>query len=126
MAGETPSVGAQITLDKPRTVRFTIGAVRRIIVEKGRGYFEVEDKEEDELERLVYLACQGFRHEDPELTPEVLEEIIDFRQVVELGACIAEALGQDVPKAMARIEGDASGKPRPPKGARRTRPPRKK
>jgi hypothetical protein len=119
-AAEHPTVPVQITLDKTRTLRFSLRAVRRIMSEKGQDYFE-DTGDHDNLERLSYLAWQGLLHEDPELTHEQVEDLIDFSQIGELAAAINRALGQDGISAPAQGEGD--GGERPTKARRgRSRP----
>jgi hypothetical protein len=116
MAGENPTAPVPIVLDRPRTLRFNIAAVRRIRSEKGPKYFDEPAEGEDELERLTYLAVHGLLHEDPELTQEQLEELVDFRQVHALGQAIARALEQDVPAQAKEV---APGQPGPQKRAGR-------
>lgn len=101
---EHPRQPVTITLDRPRTLRFSIAAVRRILTEKGPEYLAGETGGDD-LERLSYLAFQGLIHEDPELTQEQVEEMVDFSQVEELTTAVLRALGQDLPQQ----EGGAGG-----------------
>lgn len=111
---QTPTRGVPITLDRPRTLRFTLGAVRRILEEKGVAYFEASvgaPTAAENIERLGYLAYQGLRHEDAELTREAVEEMVDFDRIEELSNAVARALGQDLPStapAGGGADGDAS------------------
>lgn len=99
-----PTGPVEVVLDAPRRLRYTLAAIRRIFEEKGTDYFDAVATGADpirNLERLAYLAWQGLRHEDPVLTLEDVEEIVDLTMIVPLQEAIARALGQDVPSVPA-------------------------
>ena len=102
-----PFEPVEIQLDKPRRLKFTMGALRRAQTRLRaiRGdkisifeLFSPKNKEQLSPDEIVVLFHQGLRHDDPNLTEEMVEEMIDARQLDELAEKLAEAMGGTVEK----------------------------
>ena len=91
-----PSKGVPITLDRPRFFRYTLGTLRKIREELG----DEALKDGVSGEKLAKVLCYGLQGDDPELTPEKVEEIIDLQKLEEVVAAMRQAMGQ---KAVATV-----------------------
>lgn len=100
-----------------RTLRYTLGALKRILADRGKDFLSQESTGGDpaaELDRISYLLWQGLLHEDPGLTQEELDELVELHEMAELGEAVARALFRDVPQP-------AAGEGPHPPGAQRQR-----
>lgn len=68
--------GTPITLDRPRTLRFTIDAVARLEAEEGCGLDELWARKQ-RIVALVALLYHGLRHEDASLTKARVIKLLD-------------------------------------------------
>lgn len=91
-----------VDLDKTRTLRFTLGALRRAEkrLKEIRGeqvsIFEIlseENKRKLGPEEIIVLFHHGLIDEDPNLTEDKVADMIDVRQLDVLAVKLAEALG---------------------------------
>jgi len=100
----------ELELDKKRSLRFTMGALRRAEkrLDEIRGgqhvsIFELlseENKRKLGPDEIIVLFHHGLLHDDPNLTEEDVADMLDVRQLDALGQRLAEALGAAVkPKA---------------------------
>jgi hypothetical protein len=92
----TPSKGVPITLDRPRFFRYTLGTLRKIREELG----DEALREGVSGEKLAKVLCMGLQGDDPDLTPEKVEEIIDLQKLEEVVSAMRQAMGQ---KAVATV-----------------------
>ncbi len=88
--------GTPITLDKPRTLRFTIDAVARLEGEEGCGLDELWARKQ-RIVALVALLYHGLRHEDASLTKARVIKLLDRYvenggDTTELNEAVLEAL----------------------------------
>lgn len=109
----TPTRGVVVMLDKERRLRYTLGTMRKIREEFGADAVE-KGFATDELSRLFLY---GLKHEDPKLTLEDVEEMVDGENLKTLTDAMVAAFGQKnvdpllaIPKA---TEGVADGSPSP-------------
>lgn len=102
-----PTPPIEIVLDRPRTVRFTMGTVRRILADKGEGFLSGQ-AEGSELDHFSYLLWRGLQHEDPALTQEQSDDLVGLEQLGEVKTAVLRALGQDLPE---KQEEGAGGNP---------------
>ena len=119
-----------VELDKKRSLRFTMGSLRRAEkrLDEIRGgqhvsIFELlseENKRKLGADEIIVLFHQGLLHEDSELTEDAVADMLDVRQLDELGQRLAEALGGAVKanapapevnggRPLARSPGSSSG-----------------
>lgn len=108
----------EVTLDKKRRLQFNMGALRRaerrldeIRGEKRSIFNLLSPANMDRLgpDEIVVLFHQGLRKDDPELTEEQVEDMIDVRQLNELAGKLAAALGGE--GAANKKEGGADASP---------------
>jgi hypothetical protein len=122
---ETPKAldPVDVMLDKKRRLRFTMGSLRRAQrrLEEIRGekisIFELlSEKNKDKLspDEIVVLFHQGLRADDPNLTEEQVEELIDVRELDALAEKLAQALGGQARPDGKEKEGRADASPLPP------------
>ena len=92
----------EVELDKKRHLQFTMGALRRaqtrlqeIHGDKVSIFKLLSPENKDQLgpDEIVVLFHQGLRKEDPNLTEEQVEDMIDVRQLDDLAEQLAVALG---------------------------------
>jgi hypothetical protein len=86
----TPTRGVPILLDRERHIRFSMGTVRKLREELGENALE-EGVAVDMLPRLMWY---GLKHEDPELTVEQVEELVDLENLLDVMNVISQATGQ--------------------------------
>jgi len=119
-----------VDLDKRRTLRFTMGSLRRAEkrldeIRNGQhvSIFQIlseENKGKLGPDEIIVLFHHGLAHEDPTLTEDNVADMIDVRELDILGTRLAEALGgavttkQPSPEAngdrpLARSPGSSSG-----------------
>ena len=96
-----PTRGVPIMLDRQRYLRFTLRTLRRIREELG----DEAMKAGVSGEKLAKVLCYGLQGDDPELTWERVEDIIDLAQLDEVTVALRQAMGQ---KAVVAVD------PRPP------------
>jgi hypothetical protein len=98
-------------LDRERRLRFTFATRRQMLEELGG-----EEKLREGLsgDSLCKVLWYGLKHEDPELTLEQVEEIVDLENLRETVAAMSKALGY---KEKPRLEIAA---PNPPAAAAET------
>jgi hypothetical protein len=122
---ETPKAldPVDVMLDKKRRLRFTMGSLRRAQrrLEEIRGekisIFELlSEKNKDKLspDEIVVLFHQGLVADDPGLTEEKLEDMIDVRSLDALAEKLALALGGEGQPAVPGKEGKADASPLSP------------
>jgi hypothetical protein len=92
-----------VQLDKQRHLRFTLGAMRRILEEKGDGFLDLGNSSSisENLERVSYLIWQGLLWEDRDLKQDEVDEMVDFGDFDALTDAILTALGVAGRKAKA-------------------------
>ena len=98
--------GVEITLDKPRHIRYTFAAMRIILKKYGSlqkvfgilQKMEGGDLTEESLDALSTLIYAGLVHEDESLTQGKVENLLDFRNMMPLVDAITEALGSSLPE----------------------------
>lgn len=106
----SPTRGVPVQMDRERHIRFPLAVLR--------------DFDEDaDLGTVLYL---GLKHEDPDLTPEQVGEIVDLEMLPELGEPLRKASGGliQLDKYLGALtdEEEEAGKP----AARKTRTPKKR
>ena len=106
----------EVELDKKRHLQFTMGALRRAQtrLQEIRGdkipifkLLSPENKDNLGPDEIVVLFHQGLRKEDPDLTEEQVEDMIDVRQLDALAQQLAAALGGEATAKGKEGGGDA-------------------
>jgi hypothetical protein len=105
---QTPTRGVAITLDKERFLRFPLGALKKLQEQKGTS--------------LAQLLLLGLQKDDPALTLEQLEDLIDLENLHTLFGPVKKATGGlvDLSKIFPADEkgpGAAPDPQSPPQGA---------
>jgi hypothetical protein len=98
--------GVEITLDKPRHIRYTFAAMRIILKKYGNlqkvfgilQKMEGGDLTEESLDALSTLIYAGLVHEDKMLTQEKAENLIDITNMAALVNAVIEALTGSLPE----------------------------
>lgn len=97
MENEVPSLAAEhndtviIQLDRPRALRLGHKALKRFSSMTGTSLSELESTVQryDKLSTLVYVALSA---EDPSLTPEQVDDLLDAIPIREVIAAASEAI----------------------------------
>ena len=95
MAGDTaevtptPTRGVPVMLDKKRHLRFSLKTMRELREKFGENALET-GLDQDAIATLLWY---GLRHEDPELTPELVEDMVDLEQLTEVMQAVFKATG---------------------------------
>lgn len=84
----------KITLDKERTIKFTLNAL--IEVEDGLGHSLTELGENVSIRAVRTLLTAGLRHEDAGLTEEYVGNLITMDNMAEVQEALGEAMGGSV------------------------------
>lgn len=114
----TPTRGVPVELDRTRHLRYSLGTVRKIMEE-----FEVDDPEKIPLDvtNLGKFLWYGLKHEDPDLTVEDVEEMVDMQNIVPLHEAVGEAMGGDREEgARPPTRAATEEKPKKPRKAKQT------
>jgi len=83
----TPTRGVLVTLDRPRHIRYTLRALREIRTEFGEDAL-TRGVSADSVAKLLWF---GLRHEDPDLTIEQVEEMVDLENLDEVMRAVGVA-----------------------------------
>jgi len=99
----TPTV--TLHLDRPRHLKMTLGTLQRL-KQKNVQLSELErldgaDTITVAIEQLPVILWAMMAHEDPDLTPEVVADLLDLGKLEEAAAAIKEVLSLSVPKGAA-------------------------
>ncbi len=86
----TPTRGVPVQLDKLRHLRFSLRTMREVREEFGKDAL-ASGLEGDSVAKMLWY---GLKHEDPELTPEIIEDIVDLEQLSDVMEAVAQATGQ--------------------------------
>lgn len=97
--GTDPVRGLRLELDRPRHLRFTLGALRRIEEASGIGIEQQAELAEwsRTLVGVTTMLWAGLVHEDPDLTLEQVYEIVDIQNFTQVRAAIDLAVGVAMP-----------------------------
>jgi len=109
----TPTRGVVVQLDRERRLRYTLGVMRKIREEFGKDAVEEGFANDD----LAKLFLYGLQHEDPDLTLEQVEEMVDGENLKSLTDAMVEAFGQKENPLLATLKETkevASESPSPP------------
>ena len=74
-----PTKGVPVDLDRTRHLRFPLSSLRAL--------------QEDDAKSLEGILCAGLKHEDPDLTPEKVGEIVSLDMLDGLTGPVKEATG---------------------------------
>ncbi len=97
-----PTRGVLLVLDKPRRLRFTMSAIKKMREAFGDDAL-TDGIEVDSISKMVWF---GLIHEDPDLTPEAVDDMIDLQNLEEVSAAVSEATGR---RARVEVEGKQLG-----------------
>lgn len=86
-----PTRGVPIMLDRLRHIRFPLGIVRRIREELGDDAL-TEGIPVHQISKLLHYALL---HEDPSMTPDKAEMLVDLENMKEVTYAIVKATGRD-------------------------------
>ena len=92
-------------LDGMHSLRITHGALKRLEKFVGMPFDEFIATSEDTNETMVTMAWAGILHENPALTREEMDELVDIRMYAKLRQKVMEAYYGDV----SLPEGNANG-----------------
>lgn len=84
-----PTRGVQVTLDRPRFMRYSLGTIRKIREEFGADALE-KGLSGGELAKVLWYGLIG---DDPSLTPADVEEMIDLENLKDVLDVMNKALG---------------------------------
>lgn len=84
-----PSRGVPIDLDRRRYLRYTLGTLRKIRLEFGDETL-TKGVTEEKLAKVLWYGLVG---DDPELKPELVEEIVDLEKLPEVTKAMRAAMG---------------------------------
>lgn len=93
-ATPAPTRGVPVTLDKVRHLRYTLGTRKRLLQEIG-GEEALNDLTGD---KMAILLLYGLKHEDPDLTLEQVEEMVDLENLPVVVEAFAKAMGYNSSK----------------------------
>lgn len=95
-----PKRGLRLELDRPRYLRITLGALKRIEELSGIGIEQQEELQQwsQTLDGVVGMLWAGLVHEDPDLTVEDVYEIVDISNFAQIRAAIDQAVGIAMPR----------------------------
>ena len=80
--------------DQKRELRYEKRHVYRLERTTGRTVFEqFEDLKRGSFSAMVDLICAGLWHEQPDLKPEEVADMVDFDQLKDVMVGVAEGLG---------------------------------
>lgn len=88
----TPTDGVGITLDKPRTLRYSGRSLRAIEKETGKNVLKGEIGGNLNFTELVVLVWAGLLHEDPDLDLDDAADLVDPARIEEIADAMNEAL----------------------------------
>jgi type II secretory pathway component PulK len=81
----------KIMLDKERTLKFNLNTLVEVEEKLGFSLAELGDKVSIKVLRTLLHA--GLKHEDPELTEEMVGEMITMENIAEVQKALTQALG---------------------------------
>jgi len=81
----------KIMLDRERTIKFSLNTL--IEVEDSLGYSLAELGDNVSIRAMRTLLTAGLRHEDKELTEEIVGEFISMDNMGEVQEALADAMG---------------------------------
>ena len=113
----TPTRGVPVMLDKERRFRYTLRVLEDIAKEFGENALSVELTGK----KLAKVLWYGLKHEDPALTVDALEDLIDLENLPEVLEAMKKAMGTKAKAALDAVEtardpladAGAGGKPAP-------------
>ena len=91
-----PSKGVPVQMDRVRYFRYTLGTLRKIREELGDQAL-AEGVSGDKLGKMFWYGLVG---DDPTLSPEAVEDLIDMENLEPIVAAMRQAMGQ---KAKAEV-----------------------
>ena len=80
-----------LDLDRPRELKFTHLVMKRYCAATGTKMSQIQDSVED-YENMTLLIYEMLRREDPQLTPEKCDELLDMISIGEILQKGAEAI----------------------------------
>lgn len=83
-----PTRGVPVTLDKVRHIRYSFATIRKIREEFGDAALGKMGEGQ-----LAKILLYGLQHEDPELTEQALEDLIDMQNLKEVVQAMSKAMG---------------------------------
>lgn len=85
---QAPTMGVPVELDRTRHLRYTLQSMRDMRQEFGK---ELDTGVTDD--KIGKMLWYGLRHEDAKLTPEMVEEMVDLKNLEQVLNSMAKALG---------------------------------
>lgn len=116
MKSPTPTRGVPIQLDRERHLRYSLKTLREMQEALGASTFAT-GLDQTAIGRVLWY---GLRHEDPDLTVEAVEELVDLESLEDVMAAIVRATGG---RATKDVVADQAGKKGHDAGARRPEDP---
>lgn len=101
-----PTRGVPVMLDKERRLRYSFKTRRTLIEQIGEEKLRKMGGDD-----LCTVLWYGLKHEDPDLTVDQLEEMVDLENLTEIVDAMTRAMGY---KGKSRVE---FGEPDPPEAA---------
>jgi len=89
-APPAPTKGVPIMLDRQRYLRYTLKTLRKIREELGEDALKTGVSGE----KLAKVLCYGLQGDDPSMTWEQVEDIIDLSQLEDVVIAMRKAMGQ--------------------------------
>jgi len=91
----TPTRGIPVQLDRERHLRFTLRTLREIREEFGASVLASGFA----MEAIAKLLWYGLKHEDPDLSVEAVEDLVDMENLTTVIEAVTAATGGRIPTA---------------------------
>lgn len=91
------SKAVKVTLDRERTLKFTLNSFAELEEKYGTVNEAMAKLEAGSMKASIFMIWAGLVHEDPELTPKQVGDMIEVHLLPELMESITAAMGQDMP-----------------------------
>lgn len=119
-----PIRGVNILLDELRTLRFDVAAIRAFERKTGKSFIPLVARGQFSIDDLVLLVWAGLRAEDPDVTDQQVEVMLDESKspLVDVATAIVKAVF-DHPLFKAReVEKEGDDDPNAPRAPETTEP----
>jgi len=106
-----PAKGVKITLDKPRTIRYTMRSLAWLadkygsVVDAVSVFERLEGTGTFDYKALMAIAdivAAGLMHDDPDITPEFVCDNFDLDEIIKIIPALTKAFVDSMPKAEGR------------------------
>lgn len=82
----------ELTLDKPRKLRYTWRSIRRLHNEYGVNILDMKEESFTNPDTISKILWAGLVWDDPDLTVDALDDLIELRQLATISGKVSEAI----------------------------------